>query len=212
MKRALVIVDLQNDFMPTGTLPVPEGDQIIPLANQLQEYFGLVVATQDWHPSTHGSFADNYPDATLGDEITLAGLSQILWPAHCVQNTKGAEFVPSLNSKKITHVFHKGVDPNIDSYSGFFDNAHRRSTGLGEFLREQNVTEVYLLGLATDYCIKYSALDARKLGFKTFVIADACRGINLKPNDVADAIEEMKRAGVKIIQSDNILEQKSLNE
>lgn len=196
--KALILVDLQNDFMPTGALPVPEGDKIIPTVNTLQKHFDLIVATQDWHPVNHGSFASNHPDHKPGDRIDLDGLPQILWPHHCVQNTKGAEFVADLDTSRITKIFQKGTDPLIDSYSGFFDNAHRKATGMGEYLKQQKVTEVYIVGVATDYCVKFTALDACQLDFKTTVIADACRGVNLKPDDSKRALAEMQKAGVVI--------------
>jgi nicotinamidase/pyrazinamidase len=199
--NALVIVDLQNDFLPGGALPVPHGDEVIPLANELQDRFELVVATQDWHPADHGSFAENHPGKKPGDRIMLDGIEQILWPVHCVENTRGAEFVSSFDRSRVARVFQKGIDPRIDSYSTFFDNAHRRTTGLGDFLKEQAVTDIYLLGLALDYCVKFSALDARGLGLNTHVIVDACRGIALEPGDLEKAIEEMERAGATILPS-----------
>ena len=193
------MVDLQNDFVPGGALSVPNGDQVIPIANKLQRDYSLVVATQDWHPPNHGSFAVNHEGKKPGDRILLDGIEQILWPLHCVQETPGADFVPALDRSRIDRVFQKGTDPRIDSYSALFDNAHRRSTGLAEYLQEQSVTDVYLLGLALDYCVKFSALDARRLGFNTCVILDACRGIALQPDDLEKALEEMRRAGAKIV-------------
>lgn len=198
---ALILVDLQHDFMPGGALGVPDGNQVVPVANRVQPLFGLIVATQDWHPPDHGSFAAQHPGRKPGDVIELGGQPQILWPVHCVQNTPGAALVAELDTRRINRVFHKGTDPTIDSYSAFFDNGHRRSTGLGEYLRQQGVTDVYLAGLATDYCVKYSALDARRFGFHTFVILDGCRGVDLRANDSAAALEEMKSAGVEITHS-----------
>jgi nicotinamidase/pyrazinamidase len=202
--KALIIVDLQNDFLPGGALPVPYGDEVIPLANELQRRFDLVVATQDWHPPDHGSFAANHPGKKPGDRIMLDGIEQILWPVHCVQNTHGAEFAPSFDTSRIAHVFHKGVDPLIDSYSTFFDNAHRRHTGLAHYLEERSIKDIYLLGLALDYCVKYSTLDARQLGLNTHVILDGARGIDLKPGDIDRAIEEMKRVGATILKSSDL--------
>ena len=204
--KALIIVDIQNDFLPGGALAVPQGDEIIPLANQLQKQFELVVATQDWHPSDHGSFAANHPGKKPGDRIMLDGIEQILWPMHCVQNTPGAEFAPGFTTKRVARVFQKGVDPKIDSYSTFFDNAHRRATGLGDYLKERSIVDVFLCGLATDYCVKYSVLDARQLGFNAHVIIDACRGIDLAPGDVDLAIKEMKASGATILQSGDLRE------
>ena len=193
----LIIVDVQNDFCPGGALAVPEGDQVVPLINSLQPRYDLVVATQDWHPADHGSFAANHPGRSPGELIELAGLPQVLWPVHCVQDTPGAEFHPVLNRDRIARVFRKGRDPQIDSYSGFFDNGHRASTGLGEFLRQRGVKEVHVCGLATDYCVKWTALDAVALGFETCLLEDACRGVERHPGDVQKAIDQMRRRGVK---------------
>ena len=157
--KALIVVDVQNDFVPGGALAVPEGDRVVPLCNALANSFDLVVATQDWHPADHGSFAANHPGRKVGEVIDLQGLQQILWPVHCVQNTPGAQFVHGLDTSRFARIFQKGTDPAIDSYSGFFDNGHRRSTGLGDYLRSNNVTDVYVCGLATDYCVKFTALD-----------------------------------------------------
>lgn len=198
---ALILVDVQNDFMPGGALAVAEGDQIVPIANALQDAFELVVATQDWHPPNHGSFASQYPGKTIGEVIELAGQPQVLWPDHCVQGSRGAEFHAALDRQRIAAVFRKGVDPDIDSYSGFFDNGHRKSTGLGDYLRGRGATDVYVLGLATDYCVKFTALDARKLGFRTFLVQDGSRGVELRPGDVAHAVDEMREAGVDLVQS-----------
>ncbi|HSU57040.1 MAG TPA: bifunctional nicotinamidase/pyrazinamidase, partial [Candidatus Dormibacteraeota bacterium] len=183
---------------------VPDGHKIVPIVNRLATSFKLVVATQDWHPRNHGSFATNHPGKKPGDQITLDGLPQILWPVHCVQNTIGAAFVSTLHTSHLARVIKKGTDPAVDSYSGFFDNGHRKATGLGDFLHERKVTEVYVAGLATDYCVKFTALDALALGFKTYLIEDACRGVNLKPDDVSRAIEEMRGAGTLVLRSDEI--------
>lgn len=202
--KALILVDLQNDFMPGGALPVPHGDQVIPVANRVQHSFDLVVATQDWHPLDHGSFAANHPGRQPGDLIELNGLEQVLWPVHCVQETTGAAFAPTLDAHRAKRIFKKGTDPAIDSYSGFFDNGQRNSTGLGEYLKDKDVTDVYILGLATDYCVKFTALDARRLGFDTHVIEDACRGVELKTGDARIALEDMAQSRVKIIGSAEI--------
>jgi nicotinamidase/pyrazinamidase len=199
--NALIIVDLQNDFLPGGALPVPHGDEVVPLANELQRRFDLVLATQDWHPRDHGSFAANHPGKKPADRIILDGVEQILWPVHCVQNTHGAEFAPSFDTSRTAHVFHKGIDPRIDSYSTFFDNAHRRHTGLAHYLEKRQVKDIYLMGLALDYCVKYSTLDARQLGLNTHVIVDGCRGIELKSGDIDRALDEMKRVGAVLLKS-----------
>ncbi|MCA1567526.1 MAG: nicotinamidase [Acidobacteria bacterium] len=184
---AFIIIDIQNDFCPGGSLAVKEGDRIVPVVNELQKRFALVVATKDWHPAGHSSFAS-------------------LWPPHCVQETEGAEFVAGLDTSRVARVFLKGTDMDIDSYSGFFDNEHRRATGLGGYLKERGVTDVAIAGLATDYCVKYSALDAVMLGFKTTVVADACRGVEVREGDTARALEEMAAAGVRIIESRRLLD------
>jgi nicotinamidase/pyrazinamidase len=192
------VVDVQNDFLPGGALPVPEGNRVIPVINKMMQRFDLVVATQDWHPPNHGSFAANHPGKKPGEQIDLNGLSQILWPVHCVQNTAGADFPSPLDKSRFSRIFRKGTDPEIDSYSGFFDNGHRRSTGLADFLREKEAREIYVCGLATDYCVKFTALDAIQLGFRTLLVLDACRGVNLHPGDVDAAVAEMKSAGVVV--------------
>jgi len=202
--KTLIIVDLQNDFLPGGALPVPHGDEVVPLANGLQRSFELVLATQDWHPPDHGSFAANHPGKKPGDHIILDGIEQILWPVHCVQNTYGAEFAAAFDTSRIAHVFHKGIERNIDSYSTFFDNAHRRHTGLADYLKKRSIREIYLMGLALDYCVKYSALDARQLGLNTYIILDGCRGIELNPGDIGRALDEMKRVGAVLLQSSDV--------
>ena len=198
--NALIVTDIQNDFLPGGALAVPQGDRVVPVANRLMAKFELVVATQDWHPPDHLSFASRHPGKRVGDAIDVDGLEQILWPDHCVQNTPGAAFAPALNTDEIDRVFHKGTDRRIDSYSCFYDNAHRKATGLGEFLTSRGVETVYVIGLATDYCIKFSALDAAKLGFATKVVLEGVRGVELNPGDCARAIEEMKAAGVEMVR------------
>jgi nicotinamidase/pyrazinamidase len=199
--RALVIVDLQNDFCPGGALPVADGDKVVPIANRLQPYFELVVATQDWHPRDHDSFAANHRGRKPGEVIDLHGLLQVLWPVHCVQESPGADFHKTFDQSRVERVFRKGADPAIDSYSGFFDNGHRKSTGLGDFLKSREVTDVYLCGLTTDYCVKFSSLDAVRLGFRTWVIEDGCRAVNLKPGDAEQALAEMRAKGVHIVTS-----------
>lgn len=201
---ALIIVDLQNDFLPGGALAVPHGDEVIPVANELQQKFELVLATKDWHPREHGSFAANHPGKKPGDRIILDGIEQILWPVHCVQDTSGAEFAAAFDTSRIAHVFHKGIERNIDSYSTFFDNAHRRHTGLAHYLQKRSIKDIYLMGLALDYCVKYSALDARQLGLNTHVILDGCRGIELEPGNIDRALDEMKRAGAVLLKSSQL--------
>lgn len=196
---ALILIDIQNDFLPGGALAVPRGDEVIAPANRLQPLFDLVVATQDWHPPNHGSFAANHQSKQPGESIDLNGLPQVLWPVHCVQGTFGAEFRATLHTGRIARVFQKGTDPAIDSYSGFFDNGRRQATGLDAYLRDRGVTHVYVAGLATDYCVRATALDARRLGYRVTLIEDACRGVELRPGDVAGAIEEMRSVGVQVV-------------
>lgn len=199
--HALLLIDLQNDFLPGGPLGVPGGDEVIPLANALIDNFETIVATQDWHPANHGSFAANHPGRELYETIDLHGLSQTLWPIHCVQQTGGAYFAPGLDTRRITRVFPKGTDAEIDSYSGFFDNGHRQSTGLADWLRKQGITELTICGLATDYCVKFTALDALAEGFTTNLYLPACRGVNLQPGDVDRAVQEIVDAGGNLIDS-----------
>jgi nicotinamidase/pyrazinamidase len=176
--KALIVVDMQNDFMPDGALGTKKADELIFLMNSLIDAFDLVVATKDWHPRNHMSFKERGGP----------------WPVHCVQNTKGAEFVFGLKTEKFAEVFHKGTDPEIDSYSTFFDNEHQKQTGLDAFLKEKGVEEVVLAGLTTDYCVLYSALDAVELGYKVTVVIDVCRPIH----DEAKAVKKMREKGVKI--------------
>lgn len=201
---ALIMVDLQNDFCAGGSLAVPEGDAVIPLANQLQKKFNLVIATQDWHPADHMSFASNNPGTAVGDRIQVRNMEQILWPDHCIQNSHGAELHPQLDTSKIKKIIFKGTDKTIDSYSAFFDNGHLKSTGLADYLLQENISHIYLLGLATDYCVLFSSLDAAQLGFKVHLIVDACKGVELHPGDIEKALQKMRDAGVIMITSKEI--------
>jgi nicotinamidase/pyrazinamidase len=203
--RALILVDIQNDFMPGGPLGVPGGREIIPLAQALIPIFDLVVATQDWHPADHGSFATHHPDHSPGDVIELHGLAQVLWPVHCVQQTDGAQLVEGLDPESLDAIFVKGTDSRIDSYSGFFDNGRRKSTGLEEWLKIRSVQSVTVLGVATDYCIKSTALDAVSCGFQTILVEDAVRAVDLAPGDGRRAVEEMRAAGIEGVQSGSLL-------
>jgi len=196
--KALILVDIQNDFLPGGALAVTRGDEVVAVANRLMPAYELVVATQDWHPADHLSFASQHPGHKVGDVIEFDGLPQILWPDHCVQGTAGAEFAPRLNRELISHVLRKGTDRTIDSYSGFFDNARRKATGLDEYLRAHSVDEVHIMGLATDYCVKFTTLDAVDLGFRTALVVEGVRGVELKPGDCQRAIEEMRATGALI--------------
>ena len=204
--KALILVDIQNDFVSGGALAVPDGDRVVPVANALMPFFDLVVATKDWHPADHQSFASQHPGKRVGETTELDGLPQILWPDHCVQGTRGAEFLDTLDMEHVAAVFEKGTNRMIDSYSGFFDNGHRQATGLGDFLRKHRVTDVYVMGLATDYCVKFTALDAIELGFTTHLIRDGCRGVDLQAGDIDAAVSEMRAAGVHITHSKNIID------
>ncbi|MEK7358232.1 MAG: bifunctional nicotinamidase/pyrazinamidase [Bdellovibrionota bacterium] len=206
--RALILIDVQNDFLSGGALAVPKGDEVIPVANELSKHkgkiFDLVLATQDYHPKNHGSFASNN-GAAVGSMGKLGGLDQVMWPDHCVQGTKGAEFAAALDMKPVDQIFKKGMDPAIDSYSGFYDNGQKKSTGLGEFLKQKGVRDLVILGLATDYCVKFSVLDALRLGFDVTFVKDASRAVNLKPTDGDTAIEDMRKAGAHVLTSAEIL-------
>ncbi len=204
MKRALIVVDVQNDFMPGGALAVAGGDEIVGLVNQLMPLFDLVVATQDAHPVNHGSFADMHFDKQPGDVIDLFGLNQILWPVHCVKGSHGVAFHKDLNNNGIEKIFQKGENPKVDSYSGFYDNGKKFDTGLDEFLKSNKVDQVFVVGLAADYCVKYTAIDAANLGYKTHVIKDAIRAVNVQKGDFEKALAEMTEVGIDVIESQTI--------
>ena len=197
--RALLVIDVQNDFCPGGALAVPEGDAVVAVANRLMTQYDVVAATQDWHPKNHRSFASNNRGAKVHDIRELDGLQQVMWPDHCVQGTRGAEFHPALDVARFHHVTRKGTDAAIDSYSGFFDNGHRKQTDLAKELRRRQVQRVDIVGLATDYCVKFTALDARELGFQVRVIAEGCRGVDITPGDARRALDEMRSVGITIV-------------
>lgn len=196
--KALILVDLQHDFLPGGALAVPNADEVVPVANRLMPEYELVIATQDWHPGDHLSFASQHPGRWAGEVVSVEGLDQILWPDHCIQETPGAQLALELNTAGVHHVIRKGTDRSIDSYSGFFDNGHRKATGLGDYLKQRGVTAVDVMGLATDYCVRFTALDAVGLGFETRLLTEGSRGVELTPGDCAAAIRQMKNAGVQI--------------
>ena len=201
--KALLLIDIQNDFLPGGRLAVPEGDAIIPLVNALQPQFELVVATQDWHPATHQSFASRHEGRQPFDQIDLHGLPQVLWPDHCTQASPGAELAPAMRTEQVEVIFRKGTNVEIDSYSAFFDNGHRKSTGLADYLRGRGVTDVYLAGLAGDYCVYYSALDALAAGFQTTVITDATRAISAE--GFTAALADLEAKGAHLVESPALL-------
>jgi nicotinamidase/pyrazinamidase len=183
---------------------VPNGDATIAIANACMDRFPLVVATQDFHPRSHGSFAANHAGAAPYSQIDLFGLPQVLWPIHCVEHTPGAAFHQDLITSKIARVFPKGTNPAVDSYSGFFDNGKRKSTGLGEYLHAQGVIQVFVLGLATDYCVRATVLDALELGFMVTLIVDGCRAVDLQPGDGERAVAAMAAAGARVILSTEV--------
>ncbi|HVZ55465.1 MAG TPA: bifunctional nicotinamidase/pyrazinamidase [Chitinophagaceae bacterium] len=201
--KALLLADIQHDFLRGGSLAVPDGNAIVPLVNALQPHVDLVIAIQDWHPADHKSFASRHPGRKCYDTIDLHGLSQILWPDHCVQGSLGADFSAELHLNRVEAIIRKGTNPEVDSYSAFFDNAHRRSTGLTGYLRERQVTEVYLAGLAGDYCVYYSALDSLQAGFATYFIEDATRPIN--PAAFAQCLRQIQARGGHVVQSASLL-------
>ena len=197
--KTLIIVDVQNDFMPGGSLEIKNGDTIVPLMNSIQNKFDLVVATQDWHPPTHASFASNYDNKKVFETIKINGLEQVLWPNHCVQGTNGAEFHRDLKTDKVAAIFRKGMNVEIDSYSGFYDNGYLKSTGLAGYLKELKANDLYFCGLAADICVYFSLLDALKEGFSATMIEDASRP--LSESDFANIKEELILKGAKIIGS-----------
>jgi nicotinamidase/pyrazinamidase len=200
----LIITDVQRDFMPGGALGVSGANFIIPIINQLSFKFDRIVAVRDWHPPGHISFASTH-GKRIGETIQVGNIEQILWPDHCIQDTRGAELADGLQTEKIEALFDKGTDLLIDSYSAFFDSNRHRSTGLADFLQEQKIKNLYFVGVATDYCILYSVLDALELGFKVTVILDACRAINRRLGDETKAIDAMKTKGAKMINAEEFL-------
>jgi len=194
----LLVVDVQMDFCPAGNLPVPDGDKVVPVINRLTQVFQRIVAIQDWHPQDHVSFASNHPGSNPFDILPENGEGQILWPDHCVPGTEGAEFHPDLDTLAFDLIVRKGTDPQLDSYSAFFENDHKTPTGLHFYLEGLNVKSVYLAGLALDVCVYYSAMDALQLGYNTVVVEDACRGIDTPPGSLEARLDEMRNSGAHI--------------
>lgn len=201
MKKALIIVDVQNDFCKNGALEVPNGNEVIPYINQLikNTQYDEIIATQDFHPADHKSFASNHSNKKIGELIDLNGITQILWPDHCVQGTFGTEFHKELNTSKITKIVQKGKNIEVDSYSGFYDNDHKSSTGLADYLKAKQIDTVEIVGLALDYCVKYTALDAVKEGFKTILHYRGTKAVNLQPKDGMQAVIELLENGVDVV-------------
>ncbi len=202
-KKALLVVDIQNDFCPGGALAVPEGDAVILIINRISDRFEKVVATQDWHPKDHMSFAVQHGLKEY-DVITLKGIEQVLWPVHCVPGTGGSEFHKDLDTRPVDLIIRKGTNPEIDSYSTFLENDKKTATGLHYYLRGLEIDTVYLTGLATDYCVYFSAIDARNYGFNVYVIIDATRGIDVPKGSIEKALKHMKERGVHIISHDKL--------
>lgn len=199
---ALLLIDVQNDFMPGGALEVAKGDAIVPVANALQPKFDLIAATQDWHPEDHASFAVNHKNKKPFDNVDIEGLSQTLWPAHCVQNTEGSAFHKDLKTSPIEAVFRKGMDTDIDSYSAFYDNAHKKSTGLSGYLKEKGVKTIYFVGLAADICVYYSVKDALAEGFDCVVVEDGVKPLDA--DTYAQQKKELSEKGANYVMSETI--------
>ncbi|EJF81065.1 bifunctional nicotinamidase/pyrazinamidase [Bartonella doshiae] len=197
-KKALIVIDVQNDFLPNGALAVPQSDIILPAVNNLIDHFDHVILTQDWHPKKHCSFASSYPEKKPYDTINLDYGPQILWPDHCVQGTKGAEFHPSLKVEKAQLILRKGYNQKIDSYSAFFENDQKTPTGLEVYLREHAFTKLAMCGLATDFCVGFSALHAVRCGFKVSVSLNACAGIDLN-GSLNAMLKTMNEAGIELL-------------
>ncbi|MDR5591474.1 bifunctional nicotinamidase/pyrazinamidase [Christiangramia sp. SM2212] len=200
--KTLIIIDVQNDFMPGGALAVSDGDKIVPLLNDIQQKFDLVIATQDWHPEKHASFATSHKNGNEFEVIDLNGIQQVLWPEHCIQNSYGAKFHSDLETSGIETIFRKGTDISIDSYSGFYDNAHLKSTGLTGYLREKGAKELYFVGLAAEYCVKFSILDALEEGFSATLIENGTRA--LSEDAFKNAKTDIVNKGGKIIDSSEL--------
>ncbi|MGF6208742.1 bifunctional nicotinamidase/pyrazinamidase [Pseudomonas frederiksbergensis] len=204
-RTALLVIDVQNDFIPGGQLAVPEGDLIVPLINQLGGQFKQVIIAQDWHPAGHASFASSHPGRQPYEVIQLPYGEQTLWPVHCVRDTPGSALHADLDLPHAQLIIRKGCNPDIDSYSAFLEADRTTTTGLAGYLKERGIDTVYMVGLALDFCVMYSALDARAAGFNAIVVLDACRAIDLD-GSLAAAIERMQVAGVGLIQSTAILD------
>lgn len=203
-RTSLLIIDVQNDFCPGGTLPVPKGDEVVPIINAVMVHFGSVVATQDWHPPGHVSFASTHAGKAPFDKVMVNGIEQVLWPDHCVQGSSGAAFHPDFDASRLHLILRKGLRPDLDSYSAFFENDRKTPTGLASYLKEINVNTVWVCGLAADVCVFYSAMDAVRLGFETVIIEDAVRGVDMPAGNVLRTRDKMKVAGIRFAWSEDI--------
>jgi len=204
MKSALLVIDVQRDFCPGGALEVRDGDAVVPVINRISREFATVVATRDWHPADHISFASSHPGKKVLETVYIGGITQVLWPAHCMAGSPGADFHPELDHAPISLIVHKGKNSGMDSYSAFFENDRKTSTGLAGWLRELGIQELAVCGLATDYCVKFSVLDALALGFQVRVVSDAVRGVDLPAGSADEALREMRERGASVMTSENL--------
>jgi nicotinamidase/pyrazinamidase len=206
---ALIIVDMQNDFMPGGALPVEEGNEIIDSINLVSDIFlknnALIVLTQDWHPENHMSFASAHPDKKPGDEFQSEGIGPVLWPDHCVQGSKGADFHDKLKVNLAHVIIRKGYNPKVDSYSGFIENDKKSETGLAGFLTSLNIKRIFICGLALDYCCYFTALDGIDFGFEVYFLVNLTRGIDLPSGNISKSLQDMSNKGIKFATKDNLL-------
>ena len=203
-ERALLVVDVQNDFCPGGSLAVESGDTVVAVINRIMPLFPLIVGTQDWHPPDHVSFASSHPGHKPLDVVDAGGIQQVLWPDHCVRASAGAELHPGLDAGRIGLLLRKGMRRELDSYSAFFENDRRTDTGLRHYLEGLGIRELFVCGLATDYCVRASALDAAGLGLEVTLVIDACRGVDFPKGSVEEALAEMRKAGVRVVTSDRV--------
>ena len=204
-RASLIVVDVQNDFCSSGALPVPGGEDIVPVVNRLMTVFSPVVATQDWHPSGHISFASSHAGKKPFDSVLVQGTEQLLWPDHCLKGTEGAAFHPDIDVNNLHLILRKGFRRDLDSYSGFYENDRKTPTGLSHYLRELEVRSTWLCGLASDVCVYYTAMDAVRLGFETYVIQDAVRGVDVPAGNISRTADVMKAAGVRFVHSTKLI-------
>lgn len=202
---ALIVVDVQNDFCPGGSLAVTDGNSVVPVINSIAPMFHTVIATQDWHPVNHSSFASNNEGTVVYQVKEINGTFQVMWPDHCVQGTHGAAFHSELATDCFSAIIRKGTQPEVDSYSAFTENDRKTVTGLRGYLQDRGVRKVYVAGLATDYCAAYTAMDAKAAGFEVYLVADACRGVDVPQGSVDTAISEMREMDIHIITSEDLL-------